>query len=223
VTENDGNQPGQPNNEPELELARPARPSAPPPRPSMGNAVSNPRLQAVQSAARAQPLAPEDRKITGSRIREGAADTILNSFSILGEVVEDFKSSDRFFKYKAMVISLWFLLAIGSFGVACPSTGPSNDINAVLVVGNDGVSNVYMVKNESTEAWQDVEIIVNGTYRSTMSNMPAEGGNATLSSAVLFDDKGKRAPDGLNITDIVVKVRDPEAEVSLLQGGAVVQ
>lgn len=220
VTENDGNQPGQPNNEPELELARPARPSAPPPpRPS----VSNPRLQAVQSAARAQPLAPEDRKITGQRLREGAADTVLNSFSILGEVVEDFKSSDRFFKYKAMVISIWLLLAVGSFGVACPSTGPSNDINAVLVVGNDGVQAVYMVKNESSEAWQDVEIIVNGQYRSTMSNMPAEGGNATLSSAVLFDDKGKRAPNGLTITDIVVKVRDPEAEVSLLQGGAVVQ
>jgi hypothetical protein len=177
----------------------------------------------VQSAARAQPLSPEDRKITGQRIREGAADTILNSFSILGEVVEDFKSSDRFFKYKAMVISIWLLLAVGAFGVACPSTGPSNDINAVLVVGNDGVQAVYMVKNESSEAWQDVEIIVNGQYRSTMSNMPAEGGNATLSSAVLFDDKGKRAPNGLTITDIVVKVRDPEAEVSLLQGGAVVQ
>lgn len=217
VTDNEGGPPQ--NNDPELELARPARPSAPPPRPS----VSNPRLQAVQSAARAQPLAPEDRKITGQRIREGAADTILNSFSILGEVVEDFRSSDRFFKYKAMVISLWFLLAIGSFGVACPSSGPSNDINAVLVVGNDGVAPVYMVKNESTETWEDVEIIVNGAYRSTMSQMPAEGGNATLSSAVLFDEKGKRAPDGLAITDIVVKVREPEAEVPLLQGGAVVQ
>lgn len=206
-------------NEPELELARPARPSAPPPRPS----VSNPRLQAVQSAARAEPLSPEERKVTSKRIREGAADTLLNSFSILGEVVEDFRSSDRFFKYKAMVISLWFLLVIGAFGVACPSTGPSNDINAVLVVARDGASVIYMVKNESTDTWQDVEIIVNGTYRSTMSQMPGEGGNATLSSAVLFDDKGKRAPSALNITDIVVKVREPEAEVSLLQGGAVVQ
>lgn len=219
MTDNEGGNPQNTKNEPELELARPARPSAPPPRPS----VSNPRLAAVQSAARAQPLAPEDRKITGQRIREGAADTILNSFSILGEVVEDFKSSDRFFKYKAMVISLWFLLAIGSFGVACPSTGPSNDIAAVLVVGNDGVAPVYMVKNESSETWQDVEIIVNGMYRSTMSQMPGEGGNATLTAAVLFDEKGKRAPDGLAITDIVVKVREPEAEVPLLQGGAVVQ
>lgn len=217
MNESDGEPPKAP--EPELELARPARPSAPPPRPS----VSNPRLQQVQSAARAQPLAPEERKITTQRLREGAADTILNSFSILGEVVEDFRSSDRFFKYKAMVISLWFLLAIGSFGVACPSTGPSNDINAVLVVSGDASLPIYMIKNESTETWQDVEIIVNGTYRSTMSQMPGEGGNATLSSAVLFDEKGNRAPSKLQFTDIVVKVREPEAEVSLLRGGAVVQ
>ena len=150
-----------------------------------------------------------------ARIREGAADTLLNSFSILGEVVEDFRSSDRFFKYKAMVIGLWFLLAIGSFGIACPSSGPSNDISAVLVVSGD----IYMVKNDGSEPWQDVEIIVNGAYRSTMSQV-AGGGNATLSSAVLFDEQGKRAPSKLTITDIVVKARDPEAEVTLLRGGA---
>jgi hypothetical protein len=50
-----------------------------------------------------------------------------------------------------------------------------------------------------------------------------EGGNLTLSSAVLFDDQGKRAPSAIQITDIVVKVRDPEGEVPLLKGGAPVQ
>lgn len=215
MSERDG-QPPQDDKEPELELARPARPSAPP-RPA---SVSNPRLQAVQSAARAQPLAPVDRGLSSKRLREGAADTLLNSFSILGEVVEDFRSSDRFFKYKAMVISLWFLLAIGSFGIACPSTGPSNDINAALVVSGEAASPIYMVKNESAEMWKDVEIVVNGKYRSTMSQLPPEGGNTTLSPAVLFDDKGKRAPSSLSITEIVVKVRDPEAEVALLRDGA---
>lgn len=219
MSESDG-QPPQNDKEPELELARPARPSAPP-RPA---SVSNPRLQAVQSAARAQPLAPVERGLSGKRLREGAADTLLNSFSILGEVVEDFRSSDRFFKYKAMVISLWFLLAIGSFGIACPSTGgPSNDINAALVVSGEASAPIYMVKNESTDVWKDVEIIVNGKYRSTMSQLQGEGGNTTLSSAVLFDDQGKRAPSTLPITNIVVKVREPEGEVTLLRDGAPVQ
>ncbi len=50
-----------------------------PPRPSQPN---------VRSAARAQPLAPEDQGPASKRLREGAADTLLNSVSILGEVIE---------------------------------------------------------------------------------------------------------------------------------------
>ena len=64
-----------------------------------------------------------------------------------------------------------------------------------------------------------MEILVNGTYRSTLSRMKGEGGNATLSPAVLFDEAGAKAPKGLLVTDIVVKVRDPEAAVTLLKGG----
>lgn len=216
------NGPQDPNNpppEPELELARPVRGAAPPPRPS----VSNPQLQQVRSAARMQPLEPEPQKATSERLKEGAVDTVLNSFSILSEVVDDFKSSDRFFKYKALVLTIWLLLSVGAFGVACPSSGPSNEINAVLVLAGDATSPVYMVKNESNDVWQDVEITVNGKYRATMSQLDAAGGNATLSPAVLFDDAGKRAPSSLRITDITVKVREPEAEVPLLQGGAPVQ
>lgn len=180
--------------------------------------MSNPNLQSVRTAARAQPLAAETKGPTSQRLKEGAADTVLNSVSILGEVIEDFRTSDRFFKYKALVLTLWGLLMIGSFGVACPAGGPSNDIGAALVISGESTKPIYMVKNDSQEPWADVEIIVNGTYRSTMSQMPA-GGNATLSSAVLFDDKGKRAPSTLTISDIVVKVRDPESDVSLLVGG----
>jgi len=173
------------------------------------------------SASRLQPLPDEPpQKMTKERLQEGAADTILNTFSILGEVVEDFKNSDRFFKYKAMVITLWLALSVGAFGVACPSSGVTNDIEAVLVVSGETNAPIYMVKNDSSDVWQDVEILVNGgAYRSTMTQLAAEGGSATLSAAVLFDAEGKRAPARLNITDIVVKVREPEAEVELLKGG----
>lgn len=205
--------------EPELELARPVRAPSQPPRPS----VSNPNLQQVRSAMRTQPLSPEVKGPATARLKEGATDTLLNSISILGEVVEDFRNSDKFFKYKAMILSCWFLLTIGAFGIGCPSSGPSNDISATLVVSGDSGRQIYMVKNDGSDVWQDVEIIVNDKYRSTQSQIAAEGGNLTLSAAVLFDDAGKRAPSALQITDIVVKVRDPEGEVKLLQGGAIVQ
>lgn len=184
--------------------------------------MSNPNLQAVRSASRAQPLSPEPQAQgpTSARLKEGAADTLLNSVAILGEVMEDFRTSDRFFKYKAMVLTLWLMTTIGSFGVACGgSTGPSNDIGAVLVVSGDASRPIYMIKNDSTEDWQDVEIVVNGEFRSTMSQMTANGGSITLSPAVLFDAAGKKAPSGLAISDVTIRVREPEADVVILKGG----
>lgn len=213
------NDPSNPNPppEPELELARPVRQPSQPPQSS----VSNPALQAVRSASRAQPLAPEDKKgPTSDRLKEGAADTVLNSVAILGEVIEDFKNSDRFFKYKAMVLTLWLMSAIGSFGIACGgNAGPSNDIDAVLVIGGDATRPIYMIKNDSTDEWQDVEIVVNGAYSSTMTKLAANGGSVTLSSAVLFDARGQRAPANLVISEVVIKVREPEAEVPILRNG----
>jgi hypothetical protein len=200
--------------EPEIELARPARAPGSPP----SSSPSNPRLQAVRSAARADAPASDakpTRKVSRESLQEGAVDTLLNSVSILGEVLEDFRSSDRFFKYKALVLVLWLSLTVGAFGVACPQRGPSNDINARLVVSGD----VYMVKNESNEQWQDVEIIVNKDWRATETRLDANGGSLTLSPAVIFDANGNRAPSSLKITDIEVHVLEPEAEVVLLKAG----
>lgn len=221
---NDPNQPpgsGDPH-EPELELDLPPPPrsATPAPRPSM----SNPGLAAVRSAARAQPLAAAPQKATSARLKENASDTVLNAFSILSEVLDDFKSSDRFFKYKALVLTIWLLLSVGAFGVACPGGGgATNDLDATLVLAGEASAPVYMVKNDSSDAWQDVEIIVNGKYRATQSRVEASGGNVTLSPAVLWDEAGKRAPSSLTINDITVKARDPEAEVPLLRGGAPVR
>lgn len=208
-----------PTQAPELELARPSRPSSPPRPPS----VSNPGLRAV-SASRPHPLAGEaPKKLNRERLQEGAVDTLLNSVSILGEVLEDFRRSDRYFKYKALVLTLWLATSVGAFGVACPSTGPTNDIRAVLIVSGDANTPIYMVKNDSSEPWQGVEILVNGAYRSTANQLAAEGGSATLSAAVLYDADGKRAPARLAITEITVKVREPEGEVTLLRGGVPLQ
>lgn len=188
----------------------------PPPKPS----VSNPNLGAVRSAARVQPLAPEPvKKLDKTAIKEGAVDTLLNSFSILSEIAEDFRTSDRFFKYKAAVLVVWALLSITSVGVSCAGQGPSNDISAVLVVGGDSSRPIYLVKNESLEAWQDVEVLVNGKYRATLAQMEANGGSIALSPAVLFDSAGAKAPSDLHITDILVNVSEPNESVTLLENG----
>jgi hypothetical protein len=146
----------------------------------------------------------------------------LNAVAILREVIEDFRSSDRFFKYKALVIFLWLFLSASSLGVGCTSGGASNPLEAKLVVSSDGSNQVYMVKNESETVWQDVELLVNGRYRATLTQLEAHGGNMTLTPVVLFEENGDRAPKGLVFDELKVIVANPEAQVTLLRGGAVV-
>ena len=208
---------GQPNFDPSgLELDLPPPPLAATP--------SNPNMRAVRSAMRDQPLAAEPRKkLDKAVIKEGAVDTLLNSVSILSELADDFRSSDRFFKYKAGVLVVWLMLSVTSVGVACGNQGPTNDINAVLVVGGDAAKTIYLVKNESLEVWQDVEVAVNGKYRATLAQMEANGGSIALSPAVLFDPAGAKAPANLVITDIVITVSEPNETVTLLRGGQLVK
>ena len=203
----------------ELDLPPPPQKSSP-----SASSVSNPNMRAVRSAMREQPLAPEaPKKMDKAALKEGAVDTLLNSVSILSEIAEDFRTSDRFFKYKAAVLVTWLLLSVTSVGVACGDQGPTNDINAVLIQAGDAAQPVYLVKNESLEPWQDVEVLVNGAFRATLAQMEPNGGSIALSPAVLFDAAGKKAPSKLVITDIVVTVSEPNETVTLLRGGAIVK
>lgn len=190
------------------------------PPPPVKSSPSNPKMAAVRSAMREQPLSPEPKKkLDKAALKEGALDTLLNSVSILSEVAEDFRSSDRFFKYKFGVLVAWLFLSVSSVTVACGNRGPTNDIHATLIRAGDADRPIYLVKNESTESWQDVEVLVNGKYRATLATMEANGGSIALSPAVLFDETGTKAPSNLVVTDIEVSVIEPAETVVLLRGG----
>lgn len=169
------------------------------------------------SAARIAPLEAPARRITGEYLRAGATETVLNGAGLLRDTWDDFKSADRFFKYKAAVLVCWLALSVTSVGVACPTSAfQTNSFGARLVVAGEARSPIYMVKNDSTEAWQDVEVLVNGEYRSTAAQIDAQR-EITLSPVVLYNSAGTRAPAELRITEIVVQIADEQ--VSLLEGG----
>jgi hypothetical protein len=171
----------------------------------------------VVSAARMAPLAETGRRNTGEYLRAGAAETVLNGAGLLRDVWDDFKSSDRYFKYKAMVLVSWLFLTVTSVGIACPTSGfQTNAFGARLVVAGDAATPIYMVKNDGTDPWQDVEVLVNGQYRSTAAQVDAQR-EITLSPVILYDASGARAPSNLQITEIVVQVADDK--VVLLEGG----
>ncbi|MBL8953305.1 MAG: hypothetical protein JNK82_21175 [Myxococcaceae bacterium] len=205
--------PNGPPPEPELELdfkkPLPAPPqAAPPPRPSIGGSV--------RSAARAAPLPEEKKKLTKEALREGAVDVLLNSFSILREVVEDFRSSDKFFKYKALVLTTWLMLVVSSIGVSCAGASQGNSFGARLIIAGDANDRAYMVKNDSDDEWQGVQIVVNDTYYVTAAQLRAFG-DISLSPRLMFDETGKEAPSSLVISDIHITCS--EGDAYLLRGG----
>ncbi len=195
-------------------------------KPSAKPAAVNPSARAVVSAARAASASTSSKDtpktaLSRASIEASAADTVLNAFSILGEVIEDFKNADRFFKYKAGVLTSWLLLTVLSFAIACPgSDAPTNGIDARLVIAGETARPVYMIRNDSDTDWNQVEISVNGgSFKGTLSQLKGSGGSFTLSGAVLYKDDGTRAPSNLAIEEIDLKVYNPPATVPLLRNG----
>lgn len=175
----------------------------------------NPR-RAV-SAARLEPVPDIPRRVTGEFLKAGAQDTALNVAGLLRDTWDDFRNSDRFFKYKAAVLICWLVLTVTSIGVACPASSfRTGSMGARLVVAGEANAPIYMVKNDGKEPWQDVQVIVNGQYKSTAAQIDPNA-DVTLSPVVLFDEKGARAPSDLRISQIIVQIG--EDQVLLLEGG----
>jgi hypothetical protein len=192
---------------PELDLP----PPPPPPRPSAPGGV--------RSAMRAAPLPEEKRKLTKEVLREGAVETVLNSVGILRDVIEDFRSSDRFFKYKAGVLAMWLFLSLTSVGVSCSGGAPTgNSFGARLVVaGDSNIDRAYMLKNDSDNEWQAVTVTINGRYFVTAAQLRPYG-DITLTPRLMYDESGTAAPQDIVIRDIQITCSDGEA--FLLKGGA---
>lgn len=176
----------------------------------------------VMSAQRMAPLSQpgEAHGPLSSRLKEGAADTALNVVGILRDLWDDFRSSDQFFKYKALILATWILLSGAGFVVACPpSGGPSNNIGARLVTTKVLDTPVFMIVNESGEAWEDVVVVVNNQYRAAVARVSHEhpDNNLTLEPKKLLGAQGQPAPSDLRVTNL--QVRTSEGKADLIVGG----
>lgn len=168
----------------------------------------------VRSALRERPLGPavEAKAPRARQLREGALETLLNGAGLLKDALEDFQNSDRFFKYKALVLGCWLALTVTTFGVACPGTGASNPIKAELVVAGESASPVFMIKNNSEEGWNGVRVIVNGRWFTTADTVAA-GRELTLSNRLMSNELGEHPPTDLRVAEIIVETDDGKAEL----------
>ncbi len=134
--------------------------------------------------------------------------------AILRETWEDFRNSDRYFKYKAIILVAWAVLSLTGVGVACPAPSVRRDptFGARLVVGAESEHPALVLHNESDAAWQDVLIIVNGRYRAAVSHVEPHA-FITVTPKQLMGDNGKLAPSDLQATDVELRTRKGSAQL----------
>jgi hypothetical protein len=170
------------------------------------------------SAARAQPLRkdpPKSKEQVAAALRSGAEDTALNVLAILRETWDDFRSSDRFFKYKALIMGAWIVLSLVGVYVAWPRTpeASNNALKARLIQTDVAGLVAYAVVNDSNSAWEKIVVKVNGgQYKGTYPSVAA-GDQLPLNGKVLLAPDGDPAPPDLTITDIHLQTKSGEIRI----------
>jgi hypothetical protein len=195
-------------------MGQPGNTAAPPPPKPRATPSATPK---VLTAARQAPVqvtggAPGDLK---TRLKSEAENVGLNALSMVKEGWTDFRRSNRFFKYKVLIVSVWMVLSVAGMGVACPKTSAENDLGAQLYQPEGG-SNVFMIKNEGEGTWQNVLILVNEQYRLAAPNISPHK-DVTFNPKQLIGPDGKVAPAELEITDI--ELRTDSGRSKLLENG----
>ncbi|MGA9524430.1 MAG: hypothetical protein WBV82_23445 [Myxococcaceae bacterium] len=176
---------------------------------------SQPGPRKAVSAARQAPLPKEaPQGPLSARLKEGASESALNVAGLLRDLWDDFRNSDRYFKYKALVLGTWLLLSSAGVFVACPgSTGPENTIGARLTLVKVVDDEVITLFNESGDDWEEVMVVVNKRYGAAVPRVShaAPENTFTVDRRKLLGDQGQPAPADLRITDIEVRTSDGRA------------
>jgi hypothetical protein len=192
---------------PKPALPRAPAPASTPQRPAGAAPPSVPPIHARTSGLKLKPQHADVKQ----RLREGALDTVLNAASMLRDVWSDFRSSDRYFKFKALILGTWVVLTLSTFAVACPeSLDARNRLGARLVLAGEETRPIYMLVNDSDDPWEDVIVVVNGKYRTAAGRVEPKGGTLTLTPKQLKADNDAAVPPDLRIRDLQLRTSDGE-------------
>ncbi len=177
--------------------------------------------QDLMSRRQPQPkLAPTPMRGSDG-VKETLLGTLLNVRAIVGEMVDDFQASDRFFKYKAGVVASWALLSVLTVIIACPSakTGPTNDLNARVkiqqVASLDKQFTAIYVENLGEDDWGDTLYKLNTIYTAATPGLRANGGKTVLTLDKFASADGKAPPAEMKPQRLEIRCNRGTAEIDL--------
>lgn len=132
-----------------------------------------------------QPSRP-DPLATAARVTGAARD-------LATDMAEGFRKSNRAFKLRTAVVGTWIVLALVTCWVACPPSGPTNSLGAVVQLLPESIMGTQvLVSNESDKLWTDVVFTLDGGWRAERKTV--RGGDKLVLPTSSFKRGDEAAP-----------------------------
>jgi hypothetical protein len=153
------------------------------------------------TSRRPQPkIAPQGPDTRQAAAKEAFLDVFYNAKSMAGDMVDDFRASDRFFKYKASVIGSWVLLTVLALFVSCPTGNPqeqSNSLDARVLIKQvpalDRNITALYIENSSGDNWGVTVLTLNNSFTHALADLKA-GAKAVVTLEKFSGTGGKTPP-----------------------------
>ncbi len=165
------------------------------------------------------PKAPETRQ---EAAKEAFLDVVFNAKSMGLELIDDFRASDRFLKYKLAVIAGWLLLTVVALYVSFPriDSEPTNALDARILVNKvpalDKQLTAIYIENRSEKDWGDTLLKLNGTYTHALADLKA-GDKVVVTLNKFSGRDGATPPESLSLQRLEIKCLQGKTEIDLIE------
>jgi len=133
---------------------------------------------------------------------------------LASDLTEGIRKSDRYTRLRAAVLGTWAILALMTFWVACPSTGPDNSLGAVVQLLPESIMGTQiLVHNDSDRLWTDVVFTIDGAWKAERKTI--RGGDKVVLSADQFSRDGQPAPRDLKPGVLLIECEQGKVKAPL--------
>jgi hypothetical protein len=129
------------------------------------------------------------------------------------DLAEGYRRSNRYVRLRAAVVATWVVLTAGTLILACPSSGPTNDLAAEVVLSESFLGNQILVRNASDRLWTDVVLTLDGGW--TLERKTVRPGDEVVISVAQFKKDGGAAPRDLRPATLTITSSEGQARTVL--------
>jgi len=167
-------------------------------------------------------LAPREPTTRKEAAKEALLDAVFEVKAVGKELVDGFRASDRFFKYRLSIVAAWLALTGVALYVSYPRLGHerANSLDARVRVQQvpalDRTRTALYIENHSREDWGDTLIKLNNTYTHAIADLKA-GGKAVVTLDKFSGSGGATPPEDLKPQRLEISCMRGRTEVDLTE------